>query len=225
MPGLVSCACGIFGVAAAFGALRLVSFVRRIKDYRSTAKGAALAAPSGFAIAGATAARAKELHWFVIDDQVMGGKSQSALEMTDAGTIEFAGTINSNGGGFSSCRTLGDEGPLGFPASAHSIEVTAAGDGRQYMLTLHTADSWTMSVPSWAHAFSTAPAGREQTHRLKLKDFVPRKQGQPVKGVELDPANVTGVGLSRTRFGLDGKPINDFEDGPFKVTLRRLAVI
>merc|ERR1719464_1847367 len=112
--------------------------------------------------------------------------------MTDAGTIEFngvinsngGGVINSNGGGFSNCRTLGDEEPLGFPAGVHSIEVTAVGDGRQYMLTLHTADSWAMSVPSWAQAFSTAPSGRERTHRLKLKDFVPRKQGQLVKGVE-----------------------------------------
>jgi len=225
MPGVITCACAAAGAALALGAWKITGFVRRVRDYRESAKGAALAAPAGFCIEGATAARANDLQWFVIDDQVMGGRSSSALTMGATGEIEFAGVINTNGGGFSSCRTLGDDEPLGFPADTSHIEVTAIGDGRQYKLTLHTADSWSMSTPSWAHDFHTLPAGQERTWRLPLTSFVPLRQGKPVKGAVLDAKAITGVGINLSLYNMHGKSNSHFGDGPFRIILKKLTLI
>lgn len=212
------------GMALAYGTYRLGAFVVGMKAYRDNAKLGALLAPPGFAITGASSERAKDLKWFVIDDQVMGGRSQSGLTMTPEGEIHFAGTINTRGGGFSSCRTLGDEAPLGIPANSQHIEVTAVGDGRLYKLNLLMGDSWSMSQPSWSHDFHTESTGKEQTFRLPLHDFVPSRRGQPVPGLVLDPSKVTGVGLALSLYNMRGEPNPHFGDGPFQVTLRGLAV-
>jgi len=42
--------------------------------------------------------------WYVVNDNVMGGRSQGAFEM-EQGALRFAGRTNTNGGGFSSIRT------------------------------------------------------------------------------------------------------------------------
>ena len=55
---------------------------------------------------------------------------------------------DSTGGGFCACRTLGDDAPLGLPAAMSALLVDATGDGQRHKLTLHTADSWAMSVPT-----------------------------------------------------------------------------
>ena len=54
-----------------------------------------------------------ELEWFVLNDVVMGGRSESKCERTEAGGLHFSGTVSTVGGGFCSCRT--HESPL-FPA-------------------------------------------------------------------------------------------------------------
>ena len=43
-------------------------------------------------------------HWYIVDDQIMGGKSQSYVEYENT-YGKFYGTANSDGGGFSSVRT------------------------------------------------------------------------------------------------------------------------
>jgi hypothetical protein len=205
-------------LAAAIG---MGLFIQRVRGYRDSVKAKAKLA-NGFVLAGAK--RTEALKWFVIDDQVMGGKSSSAITPANNGFIEFAGVINTNGGGFSSCRTLGDDEPLGFPSDSRFIEVKATADSWQYKLTLHTADSWQMSVPAWTHDFRADSAGKQQTWRLRFKDFVPSKQGQPVTGVKLDPSKITGVGINLSLYTMDGKPNPHFGDGPFKITLESLSV-
>mmetsp|Transcript_30327 Transcript_30327/g.66367 ORF Transcript_30327/g.66367 Transcript_30327/m.66367 type:complete len:226 (+) Transcript_30327:29-706(+) len=224
MPGVLSLVASAVVVTFALGVWKVVGFARKVQTYRHTAKSGAQDAPPGFRILGATAQRAQELQWFVIDDQVMGGRSQSALDMSE-GKIKFAGVINTTGGGFSNCRTLGDSEPLGIPSTAKAMAVTAIGDGRQYKLTLHTADSWAMSVPAWAHDFWTNPPGQRQTFQLPLDKFVPSKQGRALQGLTLDPSEVTGVGLSLSLKTMDGRPNPHFGDGPFSLTLEGLEVI
>jgi len=223
MPGPGTLALAAGGAVVAYGAYRIAGFLRKIAAYRAAAKGGALAAPAGFAIGGSTAARAKALEWFVIDDQVMGGKSQSHLNM-NSGSIEFEGVINTNGGGFSSCRTLGDDEPLGFPADTCYVEVTAICDARQYHLNLMTADSWAMSVPTWRHDFRSSQPGKAETFKLPLKDFKASMRGNPVPGAVLDPAAITGVGVSLSLYTMHGEPNPHFGDGPFKVTIVGVAV-
>lgn len=134
------------------------------------------------------------------------------------GSLVFSGSISTKGGGFANCRTLGDEAPLGLaPGTATALLVDATGDGQLYKVTLHTADSWSMSVPAWSHDFLTS---RERaTHRLRLRDFTPSRQGKPVPGYELDAGQVTGVGFSLSLYTAGGKPNPNFGDGPFRLEI------
>ena len=117
--------------------------------------------------------------------------SRLAVASASSGGLVFDGVINTNGGGFASCRTLGDEAPLGLAAGTSSvILVDATGDGQLHKLMLHTADSWQMSTPSWAHDFLTSE--KRATYKLPLADFIPSKQGRPVSGAQLDGSGVTG---------------------------------
>ena len=89
---------------------------------------------------------------------------------------------DATGGGFCSCRTLGDDAPLGLPAAMSALLVDATGDGQRHKLTLHTADSWAMSVPTWAADFIP---GKRTTHRLPLASFVPSIRGRVLKVIQL----------------------------------------
>jgi hypothetical protein len=204
-----------------WGGWRIKKFIDQIRQYREKAK--ADAKQASLPILGCESPRARELAWFVIDDQVMGGRSSSALEVSD-GKIDFSGNINTKGGGFCSCRTLGDESPLGLPAETRAIEVTATTDSRQYKLTLMTGDSWSMQLPTWAHDFR-GEAGVRQTWRLPLESFVPTKQGRPVKGVVLDPTLVTGMGFSLSLYDMEGRSNSHFGDGPFKLSVEGIRIL
>eukprot|EP00747_Dinoflagellata_sp_TGD_P170707 gnl/TRDRNA2_/TRDRNA2_202959_c0_seq1.p1 gnl/TRDRNA2_/TRDRNA2_202959_c0~~gnl/TRDRNA2_/TRDRNA2_202959_c0_seq1.p1 ORF type:complete len:241 (+),score=30.45 gnl/TRDRNA2_/TRDRNA2_202959_c0_seq1:44-724(+) len=224
MPISLLCASGLAGLGfAGLAGWRAKSFLDRIRAYREKAKGGAKPAPLALAIQGCQAKRAAELSWFVIDDQVMGGRSSSELTMTD-GCIELAGTINTNGGGFCSCRSLGDESPLGFPANTKAIEVTGIADSSMYKLNLMTGDSWSMGLPSWSHDFRGA-AGVKQTWVLPLESFVPTIRGKTVQAPPLDPAAVTGVGVALSLYDMQGKPNAHFGDGPFKISIHGLKVV
>eukprot|EP00746_Dinoflagellata_sp_MGD_P168134 gnl/MRDRNA2_/MRDRNA2_99329_c0_seq1.p1 gnl/MRDRNA2_/MRDRNA2_99329_c0~~gnl/MRDRNA2_/MRDRNA2_99329_c0_seq1.p1 ORF type:complete len:227 (-),score=31.17 gnl/MRDRNA2_/MRDRNA2_99329_c0_seq1:115-795(-) len=221
-PGCASglaVAIGLIGIAG----MRIKGFLDRIRKYRDSCKANAQPAPPALAIQGSEAKRSQELSWFVIDDQVMGGRSSSGLTMVN-GRIEFAGTINTKGGGFCSCRTLGDETPLGFPADAKAIEVTATADAGMYKLNLMTADSWSMRTPSWCHDFR-GEAGVKQSWVLPLTSFIPTIRGSPVKGAVLDPTAITGVGIALSLYDMHGKPNSHFGDGPFKISIEGLKII
>jgi hypothetical protein len=215
-------ALSIVGVGLLVGGWSVGSFLRRVISYQSNAKGAAIPV-TDFRIEGASE-EAQTLKWFVIDDQVMGGRSSSAVTQMTDGSIKFAGIINTKGGGFSSCRTLGDDEPMGFPSDSAFVDVMAVPDGRQYKLTLHTADSWRMSEPTWTHDFHADFPGVAQTFRLALKDFVPSKQGRPVQGAVLDPSRITGVGVNLSLYTMDGKANPHFGDGPFRIVLQGLEI-
>lgn len=77
----------------------------------------------------------EQQRWYAVDDDVMGGASQSAFRVID-GEGHFHGEVSlENGGGFASVR----RDPNGFEptlADAQGIALTVRGDGRTYQLRL-----------------------------------------------------------------------------------------
>ena len=213
MPLAVGPFAGVGIALAAYTGFRLCGFLWGMHRYRVTTKEAWVAAPTSFFKL--HDAPSPALRFFRINDEVMGGKSTSEIELSDRGLI-FTGTINTNGGGFASCRTLGDDAPLGL-RDGSTLHVDAAGDGQLYKVVLHTSDSWAMAVPSWSHDFI---AGKRTTHRLPLSAFIPSSQGRVMKGRTLNAAEVTGIGFSLSLYTADGKANPKFGDGPFKLEVR-----
>ncbi len=70
--------------------------------------------------------------WFIVNDGVMGGRSQGQAAIEDS-TLRFSGMVVTAGGGFTSIRLGLDEGAL---AGSESIRVRARPDARMYGLTL-----------------------------------------------------------------------------------------
>ena len=59
--------------------------------------------------------------WYVVNDNVMGGRSEGGFTIADA-ELRFAGRTNTDGGGFSSIRTRPVEFDLSaFPTSARIV--------------------------------------------------------------------------------------------------------
>lgn len=145
-----------------------------------------------------------DLGWYVLNDNVMGGRSAGAFEIRD-GTLHFSGATNTSGGGFSSIRT--DDVQLDL-SDYTGIRLRVRGDGRRYTWRLTTTARWRgRPVNYWAD-FDTTD-GEWTTADVPFASFVPKFRGYRLDGPPLDPARITGMGLM----------IYDNRDGPFHVLL------
>ena len=76
-----------------------------------------------------------DLGWYIVNDNVMGGRSEGDFEVAQ-GELSFTGRTNTNGGGFSSIRTK----TVQLDLSSHDgIQLRVMGDGRRYTWRLATA--------------------------------------------------------------------------------------
>ena len=145
-----------------------------------------------------------DLQWFVVNDNVMGGRSRGGFEI-EAGELRFAGSTNTNGGGFSSIRTA----PIRTDLSAYEgIQLQVKGDGRRYTWRLTTDARWRgREVAYWADFDTEEDAWT--TVQIPFSRFVPRFRGSRLPGPPLDPRQISGMGLM----------IYDGKDGPFELRL------
>ena len=145
-----------------------------------------------------------DLGWYVVNDNVMGGRSEGDFEQ-DLGELRFTGHTNTNGGGFSSIRTK----PVQLDLSDHEgIQLHVKGDGRRYTWRLTSTARWRgRQVGYWAD-FDTRN-GAWSTVNIPFSSFIPRVRGNQLDGPALDLGQITGMGLM----------IYDKQDGPFELRL------
>ncbi len=143
-----------------------------------------------------------DLGWYVVNDTVMGGRSEGDFQLQQD-TLIFAGRTNTKGGGFSSIRTR----PLQLDLSTHSgIQLYVKGDGRRYTWRLTTDARWRgRQVGYWAD-FETQ-SGTWSTINIPFSSFTPQVRGYRLEGPVLDREQITGMGLM----------IYDKQDGPFEL--------
>ena len=168
-----------------------------------TAFSPTLAADDDLLLTDFTASSA-DLGWYVVNDNVMGGRSEGGFDMEDT-TLVFAGRTNTRGGGFSSIRTR----QLELDLSAHGgIRVRVLGDGRRYTWRLTTTAKWRgREVGYWAD-FDTVE-GEWRTVDIPFAAFEPQFRGYRLDGPVLDTSRIRGMGLM----------IYDKLDGPFSLHL------
>ena len=145
-----------------------------------------------------------ELGWYTQNDNVMGGRSEGDFELVP-GKLIFAGSTNTNGGGFSSIRTQ----PFEVDLSAYDgIQLRVKGDGRRYTWQIQTDARYKrVRVSYWAD-FDTKD-GEWTTVNIPFSKFYPQYRGYKLPEPELEPAKVKEFGLY----------IYDKKDGPFKLQL------
>ena len=148
--------------------------------------------------------KSAEFGWYVVNDNVMGGRSEGTFEQQE-GRLRFTGNTNTNGGGFSSIRTES----VRLDLSDHAgIRLRVKGDGRRYTFRLSTAARWRGREVSYWAGFQTRNDAWT-TVDIPFSSFFPRFRGFQLDGPELNPAEITGMGLM----------IYDRQDGPFELQL------
>ena len=129
-------------------------------------------------------------NWVIINDTVMGGRSQAALEI-DNNSLVFKGRLSlQNNGGFASTRRI--YSPLNW-APQQAIEIKVKGDGRAYQFRLRT--NRRMDGVAYVANFETV-AGESQTFTFQLSEFQAQWRGrQVVNAAPLSFDDVTQLGF------------------------------
>ena len=151
----------------------------------------------------------EDLPWFVVNDDVMGGRSEGGLRLEGDVAI-FTGSTNTRGGGFSSVRSR----PHSFDLSAYDgVRLRARGDGRTYTLRLTTWDTRDQRRrPAYWAEFETGDGTWEEID-VPFARFRPRWRGATLPGPALEAAAIDSLGLM----------INDGQDGPFRLEVDWIA--
>ncbi len=154
--------------------------------------------------------------WRVVNDDVMGGRSIGGVEFDpEAGRLIFAGSINTNGGGFSSIRLPLDRGTL---EDATHVRLRYRADSRgpyrlQVMDDLPSRDR--RINHRYALPTDNDTAGQWQTQDVPLDGMTPSWRGDPVDVEPLDPSRAVELGVI----------LNDTGDGPFRLEIDRIDVV
>ncbi|GAB4551546.1 MAG: hypothetical protein Tsb0013_13660 [Phycisphaerales bacterium] len=143
--------------------------------------------------------------WITVNDGVMGGRSSGGPTFSD-GVMVFSGTINTNGGGFSSVRTRGHDWDLG---GHDGLALRVKGDGRTYSLDVRTGAGFGRGEVAYRYSFETPEDGSWTEIRAPFDEFRPTWRGRDVTGrvPAFDPADARSVGFMQS----------DGADGPFRL--------
>lgn len=136
--------------------------------------------------------------WVIIDDVVMGGKSNGKFKLDNNGHGLFYGVISlENNGGFSSVRynvkTIDVKGYT-------KIVLHIKGDGKRYQFRIKETETQRHSYVSY---FKTS--GDWETIEIPLKDLSPKFRGRV-----LDIPNFSGSTITELGFLYGNKKAEDF---------------
>ena len=138
-------------------------------------------------------------NWRILDDEVMGGRSQGHFSLTAEGHGQFSGTISlENNGGFSSVRYTPDEITVD---QRNQIKIRLKGDGKRYQFRVkHDLQAYA----SYITYFETT--GEWQDVTFKLNDLYPTFRGK-----KLDKPNFNHNNIQQLGFLIGNKKAEDFE--------------
>lgn len=140
--------------------------------------------------------------WYVINDTVMGGVSESEVVDLEDGSVLFRGFLSlDNNGGFVSTRTL--EQPTDWTHNS-GIQLRVRGDGRSYIATIRTRYK-PLGKVYYRQTFQTV-ADEESTINLPFEGFEPYAYGRrlyqaPKLTKLLDQIGSAGVMLADKQAG------------------------
>ena len=143
--------------------------------------------------------------WFIVNDNVMGGKSSGGPTFADS-AMTFEGQINTDGGGFSSVRVDLSSAVLnGFT----ELVVRARTDGRAYKLILEDNLQSRDRRVSQQGDLSFTDSTDWQTATVAFADLQPKIFGRAVETEAFRPDLASQLGIM----------ISDGVDGPFRIEI------
>jgi hypothetical protein len=136
--------------------------------------------------------------WSVVDDTVMGGRSNGSFQLSEEGHGVFAGYVTTeNNGGFSSVRHDFDKLSVnGF----EKVVISLKGDGKDYQFRIKASKS---DYYSYIKQFSTS--GEWEEIVIPLCDFYPSFRGR-----KLNMSNFSGTSIEEVTFLIGNKRKESF---------------
>ena len=147
------------------------------------------------------------LNWNIVNDTVMGGRSQARMRIYN-NMAEFKGYLSlANNGGFSSVRAYYPNDLIDIS----SVVLRVKGDGRKYSFRVRTDNN---SWASYTQSFSTKKDTWEEI-TLNINDFYPTYRGYNLRDIpKLSESIIREVGLM----------ISDKVEGSFKIDIDWIKV-
>lgn len=156
--------------------------------------------------------------WGALDDGVMGGVSQSGMQL-DATGARFSGTVSTaNSGGFASVRTRNFQPPIDLSAFT-GIALRVKGDGKRYKFMLRSETQW--DGIAHCHSFDTEPDAW-QTVNIPFTAFVPVFRAKTVADAPLDASRIHAIQLMLSKFEYDGALNPTFQPGFFQLQVESI---
>ena len=140
--------------------------------------------------------------WVTVNDNVMGGRSKGGFSFK-GDKLVFAGSTNTNGGGFSSVRSKATDLDLG---NKDGVIIRFKGDGRTYKFGVRMA----RSSAAYRADFKSSGDGRGwQVVKIPFSSLAPSWRGTKLslKRYPLKKERIESIGLM----------IYDKKDGPFRL--------
>ena len=167
--------------------------------------------------------------WQALNDTIMGGRSQGAVQATHEGLLLQA-FVEPEGGGFVSCRSPVFEPPLDLSAYG-ALELELDGDGRRYKLAVACRDGvagLTELIPGglrWVAEFSTRPNGTSVVV-IPFNRLTPSVRATPVGlPVRFDASGVTRLQILHSKFGDMGGRNPGFRPGELQLLIRSIRAV
>lgn len=149
--------------------------------------------------------------WRTVLDGVMGGRSTGNRFAQD-GHMTFKGSINTNGGGFSSIRRQVSRGDM---EGADALKLRVKQDGRSYRLTFRTSARFRGRPISYQRPIPQTPSGEWAEVTIPLSNFRTSIFGYEVPAPSFAANDVREMGVI----------IADGIDGPFQIDIAEISCV
>ena len=146
-------------------------------------------------------------NWKIVNDAVMGGKSQSKFYLNPDGFGTFEGSVSlENNGGFCSVKYVCE--PIHLIDAKH-ICIRLKGDNKQYQFRVKP-----QQTDSHSYVFPFQTTTDWQTIEIPISELYPAFRGQ-----KLDLPNYNGSNLEEIAFLIGNK-----QEEPFRLLIDRIEV-
>jgi hypothetical protein len=156
--------------------------------------------------------------WFAVNDGVMGGVSDSGLQIVN-GRAFFKGNVSiDRGGGFASIRTQNFNPPLDLSNyQGISLKVRGSGSAQRFKLFLRPSEQW--DGISYGYSFDTN-ANAFTDLRIPFSNLMPVKRAKIVNDAPpLERRQVSSIQIMLSKFEYDGGLNPSFRPGEFELEL------
>jgi len=157
--------------------------------------------------------------WGAVDDVVMGGVSQSNINLSSEKAVFFGNVSTDNNGGFASVRTKNFDPSFNL-SGYEGVEIRVKGDGKRYKFILRTETNW--DGTGYCYSFDTE-ADTWINVKVPFAELIPVFRAKTVKDApRIDDNRICSVQLMLSKFEYDGELNPNFSAGTFTLEVETI---